>query len=132
VTNFQLPGNAMLNGAPPAQGLVTDKDGDPNVFPQGAAVAGAAFRFDFPGESGQRNNLRGQGFFGTDAGINKTFHLTERQSLRFSGYAFNLTNSVRFDPYTANVSILNPARFGQYTSTLTKPRVFQFSLRYEF
>ena len=131
VTDFQLPGNAMLNGAPPVQGLVTDKDGDPNVFPQGAAVAGAAFRFDFPGESGQRNNLRGQGFFGTDAGINKTFHLTERQSLRFSAYAFNLTNSVRFDAISIDNSFALPT-FGKYTGTLTTSRRLEFVLRYEF
>jgi hypothetical protein len=132
VTDFQLPGNAMLIGAPPAQGLVSDKNGDPNDFPQGAAVAGSAFRFDFPGESGQRNNLRGQGFFGTDAGINKTFRITERHLLRFSAYAFNLTNSVRFDAQSIDSSFAQPSTFGKYTGTLTTSRRLEFVLRYEF
>ena len=53
-------------------------------------------------------------------------------TLQFRAESFNVTNSVRFDVYGVNLNILNPARFGQYTNTLTKPRVFQFSLRYEF
>ena len=34
---------------------------------------------------------------GATAGVNKTFAVTERQSLRFSSYALNFTNSVRFE-----------------------------------
>jgi hypothetical protein len=85
-----------------------------------------------PGESGQRNNFRGDGYFGTDAGVNKTFRITERQSVRFSAYAFNWTNSVRFDPAFANTNLQNTAVFGQYSNTLTQSRRMEFALRYQF
>ena len=79
---------------------------------------------------------RGDGFFGIDLGVGKRFSLysikDQPHTIQFRAESFNITNSVRFDPYSANQNILNPARFGQYTTTLTKPRVFQFSLRYEF
>jgi hypothetical protein len=112
--------------------LVTDVNGDPNVFPGGPAAASGAFRFDFAGESGQRNILRGQGFFGTDAGLNKTFRITERQSLRFSAYAFNLTNSVRFDANSILNSFPQISTLGKYQGTLTTSRRLEFVLRYQF
>jgi hypothetical protein len=91
-------------------------------------------RLPYPGESGPRNIFRGQGFFGIDAGLNKTFSLTERQAIRFSAYAYNLTNSVRFDPATItfNGALTNPSSVGLYSGTLTKPRVMEFALRYSF
>ena len=131
-TNFELPGFATVIGKPPSTGLVADPDGDPNVFPGGASAASSAFRFDFAGESGNRNLLRGQGFFGTDAGVNKTFRITERQSLRFSAYAFNLTNSVRFDALSILSSFPESSTLGKYTGTLTTSRRLEFVLRYEF
>ena len=131
-TNFNLPGFATLLGAKPQQGLTTDAAGDPNVFTQGGAAASSAFRFDFAGESGQRNVLRGQGFFGTDAGVNKTFRITERQALRFSAYAFNLFNTVRFDAQSILNSFPVSSTFGKYQGTLTTSRRLEFVLRYQF
>jgi hypothetical protein len=141
-TNFQLSGNAVVTGAAPKQQLtfVTNPalnlQGDPFAFSVGNDPAAAAndLRLPFPGESGTRNNFRGQGFFGIDLGINKNFHITERQTLRFSAYAYNLTNSVRFDPATItfNGALTNPSTLGQYSGTLTKPRVMEFALRYQF
>ena len=65
--------------------------------------------------------------------VQRDCHRSEwRHTLQIRGESFNVTNSVRFDAYTASVSLLNPARFGQYTATLVSPLVFQFSLRYEF
>ena len=54
----------------------------------------ASFRFAYPGESGNRNVVRGAGFFGINTGVSKTWRLAESQSLRFSWEAFNITNSV--------------------------------------
>jgi len=67
-------------------------------------------------------------------GVNKTFHLTERHTIRFSAYAYNLTNSVRFDAATLtnNSAVTNPTTIGLYSGTLTKPRVMEFALRYQF
>jgi hypothetical protein len=131
-TNFNLPGFATQIGSFGETGRTTDADGDPNVFKQGAQVAHDAFRFDFAGESGNRNELRGQGFFGSDLGVNKTFRITERQSLRFSAYAFNFTNSVRFDAQSILNSFPQVANLGKYTGTLTTSRRLEFVLRYQF
>ncbi|MCU1241475.1 MAG: hypothetical protein JWO71_2201 [Candidatus Acidoferrum typicum] len=132
-TNFQLEGKAELVGVAPKQKL-TFVNGNPFAFNFGSADPGSFFRLPFPGESGARNNFRGQGFFGIDLGVNKTFHFTEQQTLRFSAYAYNLTNSVRFDPATLtnNSAVTNPTTIGLYSGTLTKPRVMEFALRYQF
>jgi hypothetical protein len=96
----------------------------------------AAYSLPLAGDSGQRNGIRGQGPFSIDLGLGKRFNLytihDQQHSIQIRAEAFNISNSVRFDPATINLSILNPARFGQYTSTLGTPRVFQFSARYEF
>jgi hypothetical protein len=138
-TNFQIEGKAVQI-APVRQGL-TYVNGQPYAFNIGAAGEAnpsaywnSVLRLPYPGESGQRNNFRGQGFFGIDAGVNKNFHITERQIVRFSAYAYNLTNSVRFDAATLtnNSAFTNPSTIGLYSGTLTKPRVMEFALRYQF
>ena len=112
-TNFQLGGNSVVVGTPPKTGLFHDANGNPFAFDPASNPA-ASFRFPYPGESGTRNNFRGQGFVGIDMGVNKTFRFTERHSLRFSAYAYNLTNSVRFDPATItfNNALTNTASLG--------------------
>jgi hypothetical protein len=138
-TNFQLEGKSVQI-APVSQGL-TYVGNQPYAFNIGAAGQAnpsaywnSVLRLPYPGESGQRNNFRGQGFFGIDAGINKNFNITERQLVRFSAYAYNLTNSVRFDAATLtnNSAFTNPSTIGLYSGTLTKPRVMEFALRYQF
>jgi hypothetical protein len=143
-TNFNLTGNAELVGPRPATGRTAfGPNGDPSAFVLGPNAGTSnfnppanggtpSFRLAMPGESGQRNNFRGDGYFGTDAGVNKTFRITERQSVRFSAYAFNWTNSVRFDPAFANTNLQNTAVFGQYSNTLTQSRRMEFALRYQF
>jgi hypothetical protein len=140
-TNFQLSGNAVLTGA--VNQKLSYVNGQPFAFDIGAAANdptatsnywNSVMRLPYPGESGPRNIFRGQGFFGIDAGLNKTFNLTERQAIRFSAYAYNLTNSVRFDAATItfNGALTNPSSVGLYSGTLTKPRVMEFALRYTF
>lgn len=141
-TNWQVGSYAIQTGAIPAyqttkNGPAPTKSGKsgPNLFTDPAAVY-AAYNLPLAGDSGQRNGIRGDGYYGIDLGIGKRFQLFTLKdvphSLQFRAESFNITNSVRFDPNSASVNILNPARFGQYTATLTRPRVFQFSLRYEF
>ena len=91
-------------------------------------------RFAYPGEAGSRNNFRGQGYFGIDMGLAKSWKIHEDMSLRFAWEVFNVTNSVRFDTNT-NTSLDNGSddgSFGLYRRTLTVPRVQQFSLRFSF
>ena len=60
-----------------------------------------------PGEAGERNNFRGDGYFGLDARLAKTWKLSERTGMQFAWDVYNVTNSVRFDVNPLN-SLQNP------------------------
>jgi hypothetical protein len=130
-TNWELTSAAILNGPAPKTGSFIDKDGDPNVFKDFTSAINS-FRFSHPGESGQRNELRGPGIFGIDLGVGKVWRINDAQSVRFSWETFNLTNSVRFDAASGNGSLANGTSFGKFIKTLSEKRVMQFSLRYSF
>jgi hypothetical protein len=132
-TNYNLAGEAILVGNPGKVGMYRDADGNLNMF-KDVNTAIAAFRHPYPGESGQRNELRGQGYFGIDTGIGKEWQIKEDQRIKFAWEIFNITNTVRFDAaLSSNNFDLSSAGFGVYSApTLTKPRVMQFSLRYSF
>jgi hypothetical protein len=135
-TNWELQGLSVQTANPGKIGVFRDSAGNPNMFQtttdaQDQAIN--AFRFPYPGESGQRNELRGPGYFEIDTGLSKAWKITESQVARLSWEVFNVTNSVRFDAAaSANQFALTFGNFGAYSSTLSKPRVMQFSLRYEF
>jgi hypothetical protein len=129
-TDYEQDGRAVITGAAPRTG-VSFQNGVPNVFSAGPAAAGA-FRYAYPGESGQRNNLRGPGYFGVDMSLAKAWKIAESQGLRFSWDVFNVTNAVRFDVGTLNQYLLYGTTLGNFSETLTKPRVMQFDLRYTF
>src|SRR5271157_5346019 len=112
-------------------GLFFSSSGVPEVFANPTDVAANSYRLAYPGESGIRNNLRGQGYFGVDMGLSKSFKITERQNLQFRWEVFNITNSVRFDVHSLAPSLVNSS-FGTYSGTLTNSRVMQFALRYSF
>jgi hypothetical protein len=89
-----------------------------------------AFREPYLGETGQRNDLRSDGYFSVDSGLTKSFHTFEKQSLRLTVEAFNVFNTTRFGS-PANSAFL--ATFGQYSSTsLESARVMQIAGRYTF
>jgi len=127
-----VPSQHTTKNAPPAQPTGTS---GPNMFANPAAALGA-YDFTLPGESGQRNALRGDGFFTVDVGLGKRFTLfsikDHPHTLQIRGEAFNVTNTARFDPLSINLDLGDPANFGKYTSTLSPPRVMQISARYEF
>ncbi len=143
-TNNFLFNDFMVKTGPVQSGLFHDPaTGAPIAFPDPAAVvAGVSIttgvpatltplRFAFPGEAGSRNAFRGQGFFGIDASLAKAWKVTERFNLKFAWDVFNVTNSVRFDTNSIDNGS-DDGGFGQYTGTLTTPRVQQFSLRLTF
>ncbi len=107
---------------------------DPDSLQANIGKAGSPIRFPIPGEAGTRNAFRGDGFFGIDSGLNKTWHIWERTSLKFAWEVFNVTNSVRFDvnPNYGLQSVFGSGNFGVYSATLTQPRIQQFSLRASF
>jgi hypothetical protein len=130
-TNWNNQSFNILTG-PVATGGHNSNSGDPNVFKDQAAAL-ANIRAPFPGETGERNILRGDGYFSIDSGLSKVFRITERQNLKFSFEVFNVTNSVRFDPNSiANNPFGSASSFGNYSALLTRPRVVQLSLRYAF
>jgi hypothetical protein len=143
-TNWELNGFAVSTGPNPKTGVFTDCDGDPNIF-KGLASNPALcsnfgqgdfisqnWRFPYPGEAGNRNLIRGPGYFGVDASVRKTWKITERTNLAFSAQAYNVTNSVRFDAANAFPTIDSAGSFGKYSNTLTRPRVMEFMLRLTF
>jgi carboxypeptidase family protein len=130
-TNWNNQSFNILTG-PIATGGHNSNSGDPNVFKNQAAAL-ANIRAPYPGETGQRNIFRGDGYFSIDSGLSKVFRITERQDLKFSFEVFNVTNSVRFDPNSiANNPFGSASSFGNYSALLTRPRVVQLSLRYAF
>lgn len=127
--------------------------GEPNLFRDPLAVF-RCFREPRAGEVGDRNILRGEGYFTLDMGMAKTFKLPwEGHTIQFRAEIFNLTNTQKF----ANASLLGfglpvdpfllspadaaneiPDNFGKYTATQTPlnetkaGRIVQFALRYQF
>jgi len=145
--NYSFPTNAYTNGyatwtGVPVKTGTTKTGAGPNLFPDPAAAA-TAFTFTLPGESGNRNSVRGDGNISMNLGLYKRVRLpwSDRQTLQFRAEAYNLTNSVRFDVNSLYLSAFNLGptaltftnpSFGKYSSTLTTPRQIQFALRYMF
>ena len=111
-----------------------NKIGEVNVF-SNLSDGASSFREPFPGEAGQRNNLRGPGFFSIDASLSKRWIMPwkDSHSVKLAWSVYNVTNSKRFDPLSLNSFLdVYGSTFGDYTRLSTKPRVMEFSLRYEF
>lgn len=128
-TNWDIEGFAMFQG--PLTRADLKRGSGPNAYVDPQTVYNA-FRIDYPGESGTRNPLRGDGYFGLDAGLSKVFNFTERVRMRLRWDVFNVTNSVRFDVGSIGDRLDQPATFGVYTQTLSNPRVMQVAARVEF
>jgi hypothetical protein len=107
--------------------------GGPNLFDDPGAAFGL-FGITPPGETGPRNNLRGDGLFNVDLGLSKSFRMpwSEKHSVALRWEVFNVTNTARFDTRSLSLTDQAPATFGRYRATLTSPRVMQFMLRYQF
>lgn len=144
-TNWNVQSNGVR--VRPIEAAPT-RGASPNVFGN-AKAALASFRNARPGEVGDRNVLRGPGYFTLDAGLYKTFKLPwEGHTLQFRWEVFNVTNTQFFDadsiadlglprdPYLRN---LDPTPdFGRFTATQTPlnetkaGRIMQFAFRYQF
>ncbi len=135
-TNWNIEGDAEPNGPPPVasnpKNVVVDGVSGPDIFKDPAAAL-AAYRPEWPGESGVRNSVIGEGMFDIDTGVAKEFSLGEGRRMEFKWEAFNATNSVRYDVRGAQPSLsYGAAQFGRYLGTLTTPRFMQFALRVVF
>lgn len=113
-----------------------DVNGNPQFFDNPDAInngiaTGGPIRLPYPGEAGQRNNFRGDGYFDIDSGVAKTWKLGEFGGLKFAWETYNVTNTVRFDPASIGGQ-LTGGNLGIASTLLTTPRRMQFSLRYDF
>jgi hypothetical protein len=144
-TNWDEMGWADLTGSPmgdkTTRGNGTNgiPNGSVNVFKNPACVstnsapcALNAFGFAYPGESGNRNPVRGDGFMSTDLNLSKRWRVTEGQSFELRWSVFNAFNNVKFDIYTMQDQWQAPTTFGDYTQTLTQPRRMEFAGIYRF
>jgi hypothetical protein len=147
-TNFDLQSPLVpLSSRKPETGsfIVAQAGGGigPNVFkdpgitdPTNPNAAINMVRPAYPGEGGSRNWLRGPGTFNLDAGLAKGWQIAEHQSVRFTWEVFNVTNTPRFDVGTmqinGNTFLSSSTSFGNFSSTLSNPRVMEFALRYTF
>ena len=74
-TNWNIEGDAVPNGpspkaSNPKNAIVNGVGIGPDIFANPAA-AEAAFRPEWPGESGVRNNVIGDGMFNIDTGVSR-------------------------------------------------------------
>jgi Carboxypeptidase regulatory-like domain len=140
-TNWDEQGIAQMI-ARPQTGHFRQPNGSISVFANSAA-AFADFQHPFPGQSGSRNVVRGDGDAGLDMALSKRWKMPfEGHSLQFRWEVFNVTNLHRFNVASGLqtnaacgcIASLQqvPDSFGAYTGLLTQPRVMQFALRYEF
>jgi hypothetical protein len=137
-TNWNLQGNATLKdpNRKPETSIVLDKiDGRPSVFADPAAALDF-FRFSLPGEAGDRNVFRGDGYFTLDFSLSKSWQIVANHRLRFRWDVFNVTDHVSFDVDSLNV-FPDRTGFGRYDGSLATcdaraGRCMQFAFRWEF
>jgi hypothetical protein len=137
-TNWGFSGFGTQVGPNPVTGtsknaVAPNGSSGPNIFPNPTA-ARADYDYTFEGQIGQRNGIRGDGFFTIDINLAKTFKLPykDTHSLQFRWEVYNAPNITRFDVNTASVDIGAVGTFGKYSTVLNNPRVMQLSLRYAF
>jgi len=136
-TDWDEQGNGQLIGHPKTGVFKNPVTGTVSVFANPAAALND-FVHPYPGQSGSRNALRGDGYAGWDMGLNKMFNMPwEGQTLQFRWEVFNVANLTRFNVMAGlgdGAPSLQQAanNFGAYAGLLTNPRVMQFALRYQF
>jgi hypothetical protein len=70
-------------------------------------LVNSSFDDPFPGQVGTRNTFRGPGYFGIDMALRKSWNITERENPIFTSSVYNITDSVRFDVFSALPAIDN-------------------------
>ena len=135
-TDYQIESYAIVtNKAGAKLQRHFDSSGNPQFFADAAGInrgvsSGGPVRLPYPGEAGERNNFRGDGYFSLDSGLNKSWSI-EHGTLRFAWEVYNVTNTFRFDPFSIG-SGLTGGSLGKAATQLGAPRRMQFSLRYDF
>ncbi len=137
-TNWQLEGFGVATQYVPVKKHLID--GAPQVFAGNEASIinngiynGDPVRLPYPGEAGQRNNFRGDGYFDVDSALAKTWELRENMKLKFDAEVYNVGNDVRFDDSPINLNpSLTSGTLGAYSGMLSTYRRMQFGLRIDY
>lgn len=138
-TNWQIESFGVTTGKVPMHKHY-DANGNPQYFTNPDAINnniscggcnGGNVRLPYPGEAGQRNNFRGDGYFNIDSGLAKSWKIREMGNLKFDWEVYNVFNTVRFDPASIG-SGLTGGNLGVAGTELTVPRRMQFALRFDF
>jgi hypothetical protein len=137
-TNYEQPGYGVATSKVKIKRHIVN--GVPQVFAGDTATAinngvytGSPMRMPYPGEAGQRNAFRGDGYFDIDSSLAKTWELREEMKLKFAAEVYNVGNNIRFDDSPLNLNTeLTDGTFGAYGGTLTTYRRMQFGLRLDF
>jgi hypothetical protein len=104
-----------------------------NAINNGVFNGRGPIRYPYPGEAGQRNHFRGDGYFDIDSSLTKSWSLPEKMSLKFAAEVYNITNSNRFDVSPSGLNAqLTESGLGTYSSSLSTYRRMQFGLRLDF
>jgi hypothetical protein len=137
-TNWTYGSQGVITGSLKLHRQFDPGSGNPEWFSRDTAAdinngveTGTPVRLPYPGEAGERNNLRGDGYFDLDDGLSKSWKFGEWGALKFSWEVYNITNTVRFDPASIGAG-LTGGNLGVASSLLTSPRRMQFALRYDF
>lgn len=140
-TNWNIK-SAMIQIRPIETGVFFNgEDGLPTMFAD-PDEAYQSFRSPFPGETGDRNQIRYPASWTLDFGLQKSFNMPwsegHKASIRWD--VFNVTNTPIFFGNTNTAMGFRPNRdgqtapagFGQFTAVRNDARVMQFALRYDF
>ncbi len=138
-TDWQIESFAVNTG-PVKQKRYYDSNGNPQFFANPTAINAGVYcggcnggnvRLPYPGEAGQRNAFRGDGYSDVDSGLSKIWKIREYGNLKFAWETYNVLNSVRFDPASIGGG-LTQGNLGIASKLLTVPRRMQFALRFDF
>ena len=139
-TNWNVRSNGVrVTQVNPNPSKTSGTGGVPNLFSDPTA-AYKSYRTPFPGESGDRNQLRYPSYFTIDAGLSKSFAMPwkEGHKIQIRWEVFNVTNSAQFTGLANTALGYNPSRglpasaFGNFTGTQGDARIMQFAFRYDF
>jgi hypothetical protein len=123
---------ALLNGDGSALSgqINTTSSGTIQFFGDRTAALGA-LTFPQHGQIGNRNILKGPGFWNVDLAVLKNFQMpwSERQRLQLRWEMYNAFNHNNFGLPNATITSAN---FGVISASANNPREMQFAIRYEF
>jgi hypothetical protein len=140
-TNFAFNSNMVQTGPIPTGGHHYDASLLEETALNGitSAQAAANLRFAYPGEAGQRNNFRSDGYLSIDDGLSKSFRTWREQQFKITVEVFNVINTNRFgipqssgDSPNFGVYQNQAAGFNGPGALLLQPRQMQFSGKYIF